>query len=202
MKKTFSSYAIPYFRYLMEDYGFALTKIEDSESKETEGRVEFETPVTFVTVSGETWTTGAVIGRVKDDRYRYFLDPETIHEYLALTEADRELVLSPDPGDDRRARRILSQISLSTGEETSGIDLSRQLSSSALWLRRYAGPFLRGDFTQWLQIYEYKVLRARAASLRAGKEELVRTIAPDERVSVFKGSLEYLDRLRKEKRET
>src|SRR5258705_2277171 len=161
MKTTFFSMVMNHFQYLVADYGFAVKKVEKSErNPEIEGRIEFETSATFVTVSSEQWAAGASVGRVKDDRYRFFLNPATIHEYVVITESDKKLVCSFDPKDDRKARTIIHQTRLLYNKDDSNNiveDIDSQLADYSRWLRQYAEPFLRGDFSQWLEIYEYKV---------------------------------------------
>ena len=206
MKTTFFSMVMNNFQYLVDEYGFAVIKAENSEhNSEIEGRVEFETSTTFVTVSSEQWAVGAAVGRLKDDKYRFFLNPATIHEYIVLTESDKKLVCSLDAKDNRKAKAIIHQTRLlhSKGNSNSVIeDINSQLADYSRWLRQYAEPFLRGDFSQWLELYEYKVIRSRAAHIRSGKEELVRTVGQnkDERISIFQSSLDYLEKLREEYR--
>jgi hypothetical protein len=193
-----------HFQYLVDDYGFLVKKVEESErAPEIEGRFEFENATTFVTVSGEQWAVSAVIGRVKDDKYRYFLDPTAIHEYLVLTESDKKLVCSLDPKDDRKARLVIHQVRLlHNKKDTDNLNesIENQLADYSRWLREYAEPFLRGDFSQWLEINEFMFARQRAERIRSGKDEFVRTVggSKDERVSIFQSSLDYLEKLRKE----
>lgn len=193
-----------YFRYLVTEYGFTVKKVEESErDPETEGRVELETSMTFVTVSSEQWTVSVSVGRVQDDKYRFFLNPLILYEYNMLTIPDKKLVCSLDPKDDRQAKMIIRQISLPYKKSSSNSvfdDIAGQLSNYSKWLRQYAEPFLRGDFSQWLAIYEYRVSRMRAAHIRSGKEEFVRTTtrANDKRVSIFQNNLDYLEKLKKE----
>jgi len=186
MKTTFFSMVMNNFQYLVDEYSFAVIKTENSEhNPEIEGRIEFETTTTFVTVSSEQWAVGAAVGRVKDDKYRFFLNPATIHEYIILTESDKKLVCSLDAKDNSNS--VIE-------------DINSQLADYSRWLHQYAEPFLRGDFSQWLELYEYKVIRSRAAHIRSGKEEFVRTIGQnkDERISIFQSSLDYLEKLREE----
>jgi hypothetical protein len=204
MKTTFFSMVMNNFQYLIAEYGFAVIRTENSEHHpEIEGRIEFETTTTFVTVSSEQWAVGAAVGRVKDDKYRFFLNPATIHEYIVLTESDKKLVCSLDAKDNRKAKTIIHQTRLlhSKDNHNSVIeDINSQLADYSRWLRQYAEPFLRGDFSQWLELYEYKVIRSRAAHIRSGKEEFVRTVGQnkDERISIFQSSLDYLEKLREE----
>jgi hypothetical protein len=204
MKTTFFSMVMNNFQYLVDQYGFAVIKTENSEhNPEIGGRIEFETTTTFVTVSSEQWAVGATVGRVKDDKYRFFLNPSTIHEYIVLTESDKKLVCSLDAKDNRKAKTVIHQTRLLHSKDNSNSvieDINSQLADYSRWLRQYAEPFLRGDFSQWLELYEYKVIRSRAAHIRSGKEEFVRTIGQDkdEQISIFQSSLDYLEKLREE----
>jgi hypothetical protein len=204
MKTDFFSMVMNHFQYLVADYGFSVKKVEKSElAPEIEGRIELENLTTFVTISSEQWAAGASVGRVRDDKYRFFLDPRTIHEYLSLTEADKRLVYSFDPEDRRKVKTLIHQVSLfHSKKDFHSIveDIESQLADYSKWLRQYAEPFLRGDFSRWLEIYEYRVYRHRAEHIRSGKEEFVRTVGQnkDKRVSIFQGSLDYLEKLREE----
>lgn len=204
METNFSSKAVQHFQYLITDYAFIVKKSETSKrSPETEGRIEFENSSTFVTVSSEQWVVGASVGRVIDDKYRYFLNPLTIREFTVLTESDKKMILSLDPKDDTKARMILRQIRSFhqrdiSNDATANVDA--QLADYSRWLRQYAEAFLHGNFAQWLQIYEYQVSAHRAAHIRSGKKEFVRTTSQikDEQISIFQNSLDYLARLREE----
>lgn len=210
MKTTFFSIVMKYFQYLSTDYDFKIKKLEESERHpDNEGRVEFESPTTFVTVSSEQWTVSAHVGRVKDNKYYYFLDPRTIYEYFALTEYDKQLVCSQNPEDDREARILLNRIALLHKKNDSSNHISsieKQLDDYSNWLRQYAEPFLRGDFSRWLEIYEYRIARQLAEHIRSGKDKYVlQFVRLDEngkpvhaKKRVFQASFEYLENLRKE----
>lgn len=45
-------------------------------------------------------------------------------------------------------------------------ELERQLAEEAHLLRKYADPFLRGDFSRWLEINEYWATKTRAEYAR------------------------------------
>ena len=204
MKTTFFSMVMNHFQYLVTTYGFTIKKVDESErARDIEGRIEFENPTTFVTVSSEQWTVGAIVGRAKDDKYRFFIDPATIHEYTVLTESDKKVLCSFDPKEEKKARALIHQTRLlhSKSNTDSAIeDINGRLADYSRWLRQFAEPFLRGDFSKWLEIYEYKVNRTRAAYIRSGKNELVRTVGQnkDARISIFQNSLNYLEKLREE----
>ena len=206
MEVDFSSTVMRYFGYLVKDYDFRVEKIDISDRAPlTEGRIDFVCPTTFVVVSSEQSTAGAVVGRIQDDRYRYFLNPLTIRKYHALTESDKGVLYSLNPRDDAKAKIInrATRITPLKNPSESTLDyIVTQLSNYSKWLRQYAEPFLRGDFAQWLEIYEFSVLSSRAAHIRAGKSEYVRTTSADvdNRISIFQNRFDYLERLRAEHR--
>ena len=75
----------------------------------------------------------------------------------------------------------------------------------ANWLKDHAALCLKGDFSRWPEIYEYKIHRARADHLRKGKDELGYVQVKDEngdwkltRQSIFKDELEHIERLKEE----
>ncbi len=203
METTFYSMVMKYFSYLVTDYSFIVKKVDEgSPSISPDGRVDFETHLSFVMVMSDRGTAGATIGRMVDDKYRYFLNPIIIHEYLTLSDSDKKLLYSLDPNDSRKVKMMLRQTRLThlVNPPDPYVDIETQLADYSRWLHQYADAFLRGDFSRWLDIYEHKVLSSRAAYIRSGKQELVRTVSddPDKRISVFQSDFEYLDRLRQE----
>lgn len=204
MQTDFLANVMKYFDYLVTEYGFHVVKVNISKrSPNTEGRIEFESPTTFVVVSSEQWTAGAIIGRIQDDRYRYFLNPLQIRKYYVLTETDKKLLASLDPKDDPRARLLHRAANLTRtkdSNESTEAYIFAQLSDYSKWLREYANPFLLGDFTLWPQIYEFSVINSRAAHIRSGKNEFARSISQnkEESISIFQNDFDYLERLKKE----
>lgn len=204
MNTFFFLNAMKHFNYLVTDYGFEVKWVEESEHHpQIEGRIEFENNSSFVTVTGEQFGADACVGRIMDDKHTYNLDPRTIHEYLSLTESEKQLIYSHNIEDDRKARLIIHQARLNhTKIKTDKIvdEIDSQLSDYSKWIRLYAEPFLRGDFSKWLEIYEYKINRNRAAYARSGKKEIIQINNRGTYYmrSVFKDSLEYLERLRDE----
>ena len=205
MNTDFYSMVMKHFSYLTTSYGFVVKNVTRSERRPmTEGRVEFESTTSFVTVSGEQGAAGAVFGRVQDDKYKYFLSPTAVYEYYSFTESEKRLACSVDPNDDRKIRILAYEKRLvpsETNANNAAEVIERDLADYSNWLRQYSEPFLRGDFSSWLEIYEYKVNRNRSAYARSGKKEFVPAGSQDKdhRESVFRSSLAYLERLRKEK---
>jgi hypothetical protein len=210
MKNKFISLVDKHFDYLVSEYNFTINKEEESKlHPEIEGRVEYESFTTFVTVSSEQWTVNVNVGRLKDNKYHYFLDPRSIYEYLVLTETEKKLVCSLDPRDNRKAKLLLRQKRLLHKEKDFNNSVSRiesQLADYSKWLRQYADPFLRGDFSKWLDIYEFLIARQFAEHIRSGKDEFVlRFIGLDEKGEpvhekrkIFQNSFDYLEKLKHE----
>lgn len=210
MKNSFYYIALKYFNYLVTDYNFILRDLKDDpEASDFEGRIEFESPTTFVTISGLKWTTGVIIGRAKDNRNIHFLDPYVVYEFRNLSEADKKIVCSHAPLDDRKAREIIFNFRLSSKRINKGNTLENieaELIEYSNWLRQYSEAFLRGDFSQWLNVYEYKVVRTQAEYARSGKSEIgLRIIGKEpsgkplyEKRSIFQDDIDYLETLKEE----
>jgi hypothetical protein len=110
---------------------------------------------------------------------------------------------SLDPKDDSKAKFIKRQVEIIRipNPSESTVDyISAKLSDYSKVLLEFAEPFLRGNFSQWLEIYEYKVNSSRSARLRSGKQEFVRTVSKnkDEHVSIFQDDFDYLEQLKRE----
>ena len=208
MQITFNSMVEEHFHYLIDEYNFRVVKVREEIQHDVaaEGYVEYESPTTFVTVTGEWYWNGVVFGRSKDDR-RFSLSAEQIYEYISLTPDERGLVCSHDPNDDRAAALLVASKELQHEKrhfDSKAEEIDSQLSDHAGWLKIYAEPFLTGDFSQWLEIYEYKVSRMIAELKRSGKKEYsLRLAGKDENGKaihinehVFIKSLDYLAQLR------
>src|SRR5512139_501811 len=96
------------FRYLVDEYGFQIIKIGSGfqHTPIAEGYVEYESPTSFVTVTGEWYWNGITLGRSQDDR-RFSLSTGLIYEYMSLTPEEREINCSQDPKDNRTAARLI-----------------------------------------------------------------------------------------------
>ncbi len=201
MNTDFLGTVMTLFGYLIAEYGFHVGKTDiSSRSPKTEGRIDFESPTTFVIVSSEQWAARTIVGRIQDDRYRNFLDPLQIRKYYVLTGSEKKLMLSLDPQDDEKAKMLHQAANLTRvkGQNESTDDyIIAQLSDYSKWLREYAEAFLRGDFTQWRAIYEFNVFSSRAAYIRSGKKEFIRRIPQDKdkRLSIFQDEFDYLEGL-------
>jgi hypothetical protein len=207
---TFNQMVEERFRYLVDEYGFRIIKIGTGFQHTTtaEGYVEYESATSFVTVTGEWYWNGITLGHSQDDR-RFALSTGLIYEYMSLTPEEREIICSQDPRDNRTAARLIVSKILQHEKKQSASkaeEINSQLSEHAQWLKQYAAPFLRGDFSQWLEIYEYKVSKMIGELKRSGRNEYcLRFVRNDEngkpvyvQEHAFSKSLDYLARLRTE----
>jgi hypothetical protein len=73
-------------------------------------------------------------------------------------------------------------------------------------LRHYGIPFLRGNFSQWLSLWEYHIEKLTIENVRAGRPDFVPIVVTDDKgqlkvigkESPFKKSLDYIDELKEE----
>jgi hypothetical protein len=182
MTLTFVERTKKHFLFLIEEYGFTLSheKVADRDP-EMEGIVKYDSQTTFVVIHGGMGGVGVGFGRIKDSKgEKNFLAPSLtagiVYEYKAFSAKERAIVLSFDPKDDAKASKLIDLKRLSWRGRLDDVmgELERQLAEEARWLRKYANPFLRGDFSQWLEIYQYMVARQRAEYARrhGGKENV------------------------------
>lgn len=206
MINTFVEKVTKCFVFLAEEYKFDITFMENSKrGPEVEGLVVFSSKTTRVRVNGENGGVGVGFGRVKD-RVDQNLTPQIVYEFNKISEIEKRIVLSHNMTDDKRARDIIWSKKLPSGSRLDDMEQNviRQLSEQAHWLQLYAEPFLRGDFSNWLEIFEYQVERMRGEYIRSGREEFVRKIGLGEdgkllmlgKESTFQTSLDYLEQLR------
>lgn len=212
MQDTFNKMVMEHFQYLIEDYHFKIIEISDHVQRDVkvEGFVEYQSSFTFVTITGEWYWNGVAFGWIKDAR-KFALSSELIHEFVSLTAKERGMVCSPDPKDNRTARNLVNSKRLQHVKRefsSNAEEKDSQLADHARWLRQYADPFLRGDFSRWREIYEYKVARMIGEHKRAGKSEWgLRYAGTDatgkpihEKQHIFQSSLDYLAASREEAR--
>jgi hypothetical protein len=184
MKITFSQKVMMIFSFLEKEYCFKLSISEDSERwPEGEGFVSYLSPTTYVSIDGETGGVAAVLARVKDhdskslsrEGYTHILGAQMIYEYTSLTNEEKKIVLSHNPSDEKKAGIILDQkILIRRDANISNLeDVEKQLINEAHNFRKYADKFLRGEYSQWFEIYEYKVERIKADYARRWGKELV-----------------------------
>ena len=208
---TFIERVHKYFNFLVTEYEYEVTlEINSQVRSQTDGVVEYRSVTTAIVIDSETGYAANRVYRLKDGK-RYYLDPITIHEYLNTTESEKKLLLSANPKDQLTAaalfdrKFLFNQPNWKTSKGDVIDDLEKRLKNYASWLKEHAKLCLKGDFSLWPEIYEYKILRARADYLRSGKNELGYARVKDTKgnwklikQSVFKDKLEHIEKLKKE----
>jgi len=201
---------IDHFGYLVCEYHFWLGKILDHDPDiMLEGFVEFQSPTTFGSVTGEWYATEVRFGRAIDDR-KFAVSVGLVHEFLSLTPEQREIVCSPDPRHKHEARLLIAskQLHYEKHEFTDGAEeTEHQVIDHARWLRQYADPFLRGDFSLCLPIHEYRLARMIGEVRQSWKMEISRRVVglTEGRKPVyvqehmFQREVDYLARLKAER---
>ena len=211
MQKTFNMMVIDHFGYLVSEYHFWVGKILDHDPDiMLEGFVEFQSPTTVVSVASEWYATEVRFGRIMDDR-KFAISAELVHEFLSLTPEQRQIVCSPDPRHKKEARQLIAsqQLQYEKREFANGAGRRKhELMQHACWIRQYADPFLRGDFSLWLAIHEYKLARMIGEVRQSWKREISRRLvglsegrkAVYVREHMFQSDVDYLARLKVERR--
>ena len=201
---------IDHFGYLVSEYHFWVGKILDHDPDiMLEGFVEFQSPTTFVSVAGEWYATEVTFGRVMDDR-KFAISAELVHEFLSLTPEQRQIVCCLNPRQKKEARRLIASQQLQYEKREFANDPDRrehELMHHACWIRQYADPFLRSDFSLWLAIYEYKLARMIGEVRQSWKREVQSHFvgltegrkAGYVREHVFQNDVDYLARLKAER---
>ena len=210
MQKIFNMMVIDHFGYLVSEYHFWLGKILDHDPDiMLEGFVEFQSPTTFVSVAGEWYATELRFGRIMDDR-KFALSVGLVHEFLSLTPEQRQIVCSRDPRQKKEARQLIAsqQLQYEKREFTNDPEQTEQeVIDHARWLRQYADPFLRGDFSLWLPIHEYRLAKMIGEVRQSWKREVEgRFIGFTEdrkaiyvREHMFQSDVDYLAQLKAER---
>ncbi|MBN2118142.1 MAG: hypothetical protein JW730_16315 [Anaerolineales bacterium] len=216
MTKTFVQLVKQHFEYLVLKYNFdLLVSTESPRGHPWEGRVEYVTKLTFIDIDCTRGESPMIhVSRMKDLK-RYPVSLDTIYEYHNLSEEEKEIIVTrtPDKEFQRKASEILyskrlSRCVLISTNETDEKKMDFELSLNAKHLFQYAEPFLRGDFSRWLEIYEYQVGKMWAEIFRSGKSEFVLYRAGSdargkpvyEKRLVFQDSIDYLESLKEEYR--
>ena len=81
-----------------------------------------------------------------------------------------------------------------------------QIDVYARCLRQYASHILRGDFSNWLKIWEYHIEKLTVENTRAGRPEFIPIVTTDSngqfkvtgKQPVFKKALDYIQELKDE----
>ena len=208
--KTFVDRVKKHFHQLESKFGFKITLAGNSNVRpQTDGVVEYTSNTTVVMIDSETGYVTLKIYRIQDGK-KYYLTPIDLHEYLNTNEMEKALLLSTNPKEEPAASALFNEkflLNQSGWKDNSGnIDgLEKELKNFSDWLKAHANICLRGDFSQWLAFYEYKIYRARADHLRRGKDELGYARVKDTdgnwkliKQSIFKDKLEHIEKLKKE----
>lgn len=219
------------FSFLIKDYSFSLlSSIESPRDYPWEGEVVYSTPVTYINIESARGETPLIfVGRTRDKPNRIkrtgLLSLHLIYEYMILEEKEREIVVSLGNTDTKKMSEITNKIN--TNLQFSSIkDYSKALE---VWadihsdiLKKYANPFLIGDFSLWGDIYEYSLEKSIfdwikpsrsefsmfSVLLETGKYKTYSKKQYDEnpldyieqlKKNVFRSSFEYIKNIRLEK---
>jgi hypothetical protein len=209
-EKNFVDRVKKHFSFLESEYEFAITHERNSDIRpQTDGVVKYTSNTTVVLVDSETGYVTVRFYRVKDGE-KYYLTPIDVYEYLNTTDKEKELLLSTKPEDQTSASILFNKTLLLNqpgwkGSHGTIQDVDEELRNFSTWLKSHGNLCLKGDFSLWPKLYEYKINRARADHLRRGKEELGYARVKDSdgswkliKQSIFKDKLEHVERLKKE----
>lgn len=210
MEKTFNMMVIDHFGFLVGEYRFWIGKIvEHNPDIMLEGLVEFQSPTTVVSVAGEWNATQVTFGRVMDDR-KFAISAELVHEFLSLTPEQREIVCSHNPRQKKEARQLIASQQLRYEKREFADDAEmrdHELMHHAAWIRQYVELFLRGDYSLWLAVHEYRLAKMIGAVRQSWKREVEgRFVGFTEerkpiyvREHMFQSDVDYLARLKAER---
>lgn len=208
---TFVQQVGKHFHFLESEFGFRITKESDSEPPSgTDGYVEYTSDSTIISIDSDRGAVAVRLYRIKDGP-KFYLTPIDIHEYLSTSQAEKELLLSTDPKDLRKASELFNRVFLlnrpdwNSETQASEVKAEMRLAKFADWLQSHASLYLKGDFSDWPALYEYKILRTRADQLRRGMAETgyvsVRDPGGKHRLvkqSIFKDQLDHIEKLKEE----
>jgi hypothetical protein len=176
MQETFVKMVREQFQFLIDKYQFEVIELNEHVQYDAraEGYIEFQSLTTFVTVTGEWYWNGVAFGRAKDNR-KFAMASEQVYEYLSFTPEERAIVCSHDPKDNRTVASLIASRRLQHEKReypTKVEEIHNQLVDHARWLQQYAHPFLKGDFSLWFEVYNYKIQRMIGEQKRAGRNEV------------------------------
>ncbi len=217
MKKTFTQVTKETFEYLVRDYGFEILSAADSPRGHFwEGEVNYTTKMTYIYIE---CTRGEVpcfyVGRLKDvddadgvNKISHMLSFRLIYEYMVTTEEEKDVITSCR--ERRRASEIVYEDKYIGREIPAILDSEKkeelEVEVYAKLIRRYAEPFLLGDFSQWPEIWDYYVKKGIAEQVDYGRSEYVDVVVPDgngkfRRVGkkhLYQEKLDYIKQLKAE----
>ncbi|MEJ2607866.1 MAG: hypothetical protein P8Z41_14500 [Anaerolineales bacterium] len=177
MEVTFVEIANRKFNFLTKEFGFrVISRTESPRGERWEGSLEYATDKTYIQIActRNEWPT-LEIGRLQDNK-EYLVGVDVIHLYNK-TSTDEKMVLTSQEIDKTtknkvsqilRAKHILNTISRS-GDNATRMDAI--LSIYAANLREYAGDFLKGNFSNWLDVFSFQLEMTRGDYIRSGKDE-------------------------------
>lgn len=206
MQETFIKIVENHFQFLVRDFEFTLYSATESPRGDYgEGDVKYVTKTTLVNLNCTRGEQPSLwIGRTQDKK-QHWLPIQVIFEFMSLSSDEKRIVLSHSEG--RQAANLLNKKQLAhliSLPDNLDEKMNVQLENHARYLREYAMPFLKGDFSQWLAIWEYHVEKLTAEHVRAGRPEFVPVVATDSngqlrvmgKQHVFKESLDYVSELK------
>jgi hypothetical protein len=210
-EETFVEKVRRHFDYLELEYDFKIELAENSLIRpKTDGIVKYKSDITLIMIDSDTGQAAMRFVRAQDNE-NFYIDPVSIHEYLNTSEQEKQILLSRNIKDQQAADAIFMKTFLLSsptwkpgGKDITG-DLEQRLRNYAMWLKENASLCLSGNFSKWIDFYEYKISRQMADELRRGGKEFVTAIVRDENGtfkkierSIFQREREYLERLKQE----
>jgi hypothetical protein len=214
MEKTFVQIAEQHFEYLTKDYSFEKILSEESpRDHRWEGWLEYCSKSTYIEIECTRGENPSIsIGRKKDvinkDKKRqHLLSIDLIYEYATLTQPEKDTVTSLL--ERRKAGEILYKSQLFfqlPNADSFEQQMELRLAVYASFVRKYAQPFLRGDFSQWPEIWDYSVKKGIAQQVDYGRSEYIDVVVPDgngkfRRVGkkhLYQDKLDYIKQLKAE----
>lgn len=208
MKNEFVKSVERDFQFLVNQFGFELLRSTASpRNDQWEGIVEYSTETTLIRIDCTRGGSPSVsIGRTKDGG-NFLLPLQTIYEYSNLTKEDKEIIVSRS--ENKEASRILRDKQLYHLIPHSLDALERNplvVKTFSDSTRKYALSLLRGDFAEWLSMWEYHAGKLIAENSRQGRPDSVPVVVTDEsgklrvvgKEPFLKKSLDYIKKLREE----
>ncbi len=216
MKNTFVEISQRYFYYLIQDYKFELLSlVESPRGYYWEGELIYVTQDTYVCVKCVRGESPSInIGRIRDcanlsiNQRKYSLPLYLIYEFMVTDNREKEIITSSS--SQAQAVKIINQKHMHFE-----LPLSNQLENQhvieieiyANLLKQYAYPFLQGDFSNWVAVWEYKVKSGIAQEVGRGRSEYKDVVVSDGngkykiigKKHLFQDALDYIERTKNEK---
>jgi hypothetical protein len=210
-EETFVERVKRHFSYLEREFGFKMDFAKNSDMRpKTDGVVKYKSNTTMVLIDSDTGQAAIRFVRVQDNEF-FYIDPVSIHEYLNTSDEEKRILLSKNVKDQHAADAIfrktflLSSQTWKPGGKDTIQDLEQRLENYAIWLKENANLCVSGNFSKWLEFYEYKINRLMAEEIRGGGKEFVTAIIKDENGTfqkierpIFQRERDYLEKLKQE----